>query len=157
MSASADASLTIRLNEELAAVRTELTRLDGKSSTLTTLAGAALAFVVAHTAGHAPIAVKVPMVIAGIAVACAAVLLLATVLRPRLGPTGFNRYSTMTSAQICALLKTGTGADADRAKDLEILSRFARVKNLRYRLALDLTVTGVALIALAMAIGLLTT
>lgn len=40
---STDTPLTTRLNEELAAVRGELVRLDGKCSTLAGLAGAALA------------------------------------------------------------------------------------------------------------------
>jgi hypothetical protein len=150
--------LTERLNEELAAVRAELTRLDSKCSTLAGLSGAALAFVAARVAGHGPVLAKVPLVAAGATLAAAAVVLLATVLRPRFGPTGFNRYAAMTATQIRTLLETRTGdEDTDRARDLHILSAFARRKNRRLRLAVDLITAAVALIALGMAIGALTT
>lgn len=143
--------VTVRLNEELTAVRTELTRLDGKSSTLAGLAGAALAFVVARTASHGPIIAKVPLVLAGTALAAAAVVLLASVLRPRFGPTGFNRYAAMSEYQIRDLLEKRTGdQDTERARDLHILSVLARRKNRRLRLAVDLIIAAVVLIALGM-------
>lgn len=155
---SADTSLTTRLDEELAAVRGELTRLDGKCSTLAGLAGAALAFVVARTAEHGPVLAKIPLAVAGVALAAAAVVLLATVLRPRFGPTGFNLYATMTAGQIRHLMQTCVGDDATcRARDLRILSSFARTKNRRLRLAVDLIIAAVVLIALGMTFGALTT
>lgn len=151
-----DAPLTVRLNEELAAVRAELTRLDGKCSTLAGLSGAALAFVAARTAGHGALVVKVPLVAAGAALAAAAVVLLTMVLRPRFGPTGFNRYAVMTSDQIRKALETGSDdGDAGRTRDLHILSTFARRKNRRLRLAVDLIVIAVVLITLAMGAGAL--
>jgi Family of unknown function (DUF5706) len=154
---SVKSPLAERLNEELGAVRAELTRLDSKCSTLAGLSGAALAFVATRVTGHGPMLTKVPLVIAGVALAAAAVVLLATVLRPRFGPTGFNRYAVMTATQIRALLETHTGdEDTDRARDLYILSSFARRKNRRLRLAVDLIIAAVALVALGMAMGALT-
>jgi xanthine/uracil permease len=153
---SVKSPLTERLNEELAAVRTELTRLDGKCSTLAGLSGAALVFVAARVAGHGPMLAKVPLVVSGVALAAAAVVLLATVLRPRFGPTGFNRYAVMTATQIRTLLESSAGdEDTDRARDLNILSGIARTKNRRLRMAVDLIITAVVLIALGMCIGAL--
>jgi Family of unknown function (DUF5706) len=143
------ASLTDRLNEELAAVRGELTRLDGKCSTLAGLAGAAVAFVLTRTA-HGPLTSRLLLATAGIALATAAVVLLGTVLRPRFGPT-FCRFAAMTSTEICSLLGGRAGADdIDRARDLEVLSGIARTKNRRLRLAVDLIVTALALITAGM-------
>lgn len=138
-------TVTTRLNEELSAVRGELARLDGKCSTLAGLAGAALAFVVTRATAHTPGLAKVCLAGAGGALAASTVVLLAAILRPRLGRTGFNRYAERTPEEICKLLNDSDD-DTDRARDLEILSHIARSKNRRLRMAVDLIVVAVVLL-----------
>jgi hypothetical protein len=155
------------LATELAAVRGELTRVDAKCSTLTGLAGAMLAFLVTQ-AGHGPIAARVLVAAAGVVLA-AAILTLLSVLRPRLGSTGFRRYATMSSAQVRALFlvhspydpgargnggPAGSG-DGIEAEDLQVLSVITDRKYRGLRLAVDLTVVAVVFLVFALLAGVI--
>src|SRR4051812_30184071 len=84
---------------ELAAVRGELSRVDAKCATLTGLAGAAAAFLTTRIHTATPLLTRLLLAAAGIGLAAAAVLLLAGVLRPRTGTTGFRRWAAMNDQQ----------------------------------------------------------
>src|SRR4051794_39649688 len=100
------------LSGELAAVRGELSRVDAKCATLTGLAGAAAAFLTTRIHTATPLLTRLLLAAAGIGLAAAAVLLLAGVLRPRTGTTGFRRWSAMNDHQINTHF-----TDLDRAFD----------------------------------------
>jgi Family of unknown function (DUF5706) len=153
------------LTSQLAAVRGELTRVDAKCSTLVSLAGAALAFLV--TQAHGPLLVRVLLAAAGVTLAGATVALLA-VLRPRLGTTGFRRFAVMDSAEVRALFTVrhpfdpeargnGGAAQADpvgiECEDLRVLSQIVNRKYLGLRLAVDLVAAAAVLVAAALIIA----
>lgn len=138
------------LMEELAAVRAELTRTDAKCSTLAGLTGAAAAFIATQTS-KAPLLTRSLLGLAGVLLVTAAIVLLLGVLRPRLGSTGFRRYTHMTAAQIDLHFQQPQSP----SEDLRILSTICDAKNRLLRRAVDLTACGVALIGLAVAAGVL--
>jgi hypothetical protein len=151
------ARYTWRLAEELAAVRGELARVDGKCSTLAGLAGAAAAFT-ASQSGHGPLAVRAILAAAGVAFTAAVLVLLLTVLRPRLGTAGWCRYAAMTAEQAGHLAEHGrhgspecaVQADDFGPADLLALARIADAKFRRLRLAVDLLAAGVVLLCAGM-------
>lgn len=145
---------------QLTAVRGELSRVDAKCSTLVSLAGAALAFLVTQV--HGPLAVRVLLSVAGVILAAATIVLL-LVLRPRLGSTGFRRYAAMPPEQIKATFTSYRPYDPDapaksnganlagiECEDLHVLSAIVNRKYLGLRLAVDLVAAGVALVAIAL-------
>jgi hypothetical protein len=142
------------LADELAAVRGELVRVDAKCATLAGLSGAALAFLVTQTGTGEPLPVRVLLAGGGVAMACAAVLLLAGVLRPRLGSTGFLRYAGQTVTEIrYDLPDSENGVERHQASELQVLSRIARAKNRKLQRAVDLMVAGLVLVGVALVVG----
>src|SRR5919108_1495400 len=126
------------LADELVAVRAELARVDAKAATLTGLAGAATAFLVTRI-GHGPGPVQVLLAVAGLALVGAAATLLTKVVRPRLGPSGFCRYASMTSDDVRrALVLDDVDAREHQARELVILARIATAKNRSLQRASDL-------------------
>lgn len=154
---SVDASTLADLHTEGALVRAELARVDAKAGLLLSWAGAALAVVITVTTA-ATSTTRVPAVAlaglwaaAGLLGLAVAVLLLAVRPRiPRIGGTGFVVHARAASP--AALLHTLTSADAAShvAADVWLLSRLAVAKYRRLRLAVDLLV--VALLVLAAAL-----
>ncbi|GAA2576770.1 DUF5706 domain-containing protein [Actinomadura fulvescens] len=145
------------LEGELLAVRGELARIDTKVATLTSLAGAILAFLVTQAGADNPWPVKVLLVSAGLALAAAAVLLLTQVLRPRLGTTGFCRWAFMTGDEVRRALLTCSeyGEQAHQTTELIVLSRLARTKYQAVQRAVDLLTTGLVLTFAALVAGVL--
>jgi Pycsar effector protein len=138
---------TTLLAEQVASVRTELGRTDSKAGALLSLDAAGLAYLTTQASGR-PVAVQLLLAAAGIALAAAAVILLVCVLRPRLGTTSFCDYAGQSGREILAAL-----ADRDlqhvRAEDLGVISEIAHRKFVRLRLAVDLTVAAVLLLAVS--------
>jgi Pycsar effector protein len=139
------------LSAELAAVRAELVRVDGKCATLAALAGAMMAFLATQVSDHAPLPVRAVLGAAGLVLAAASIVLLVGVLRPRLGSTGFRRYAAMDTDQIRDLFTDLASTHTHQATrclesgELKVLSQFAATKYLRLRLAVDLIAVGVVL------------
>ena len=140
------------LTDQLTAVRGELTRVDAKCSHAgrpdrrrPRVRG------VGDRAGHGHGLVVWLTGTAGLLLA-AAVLVLLSVLRPRLGTGGFRKYAALTTRQIeddlCYL--NDLGAASVFAEDLRVLSQIVDRKYRRLRVAVDLT--GVAVVALAAAV-----
>ncbi|WP_432862304.1 Pycsar system effector family protein [Microbispora rosea] len=146
------------LYEQAALVRAELARVDAKAGLLLGWAGAALAVVITITTAAATSTKGVPAVAlaglwgtAGLLGVAVAVLLLAVRPRiPRIGGTGFVVHARAASP--AALLHTLTTADAadHLIADVWLLSRLAVTKYRRLRLAVDLLI--VALLVLAAAL-----
>lgn len=145
--------MTAHLNPvdaELAAVRAEQARLDAKCGTLTAVVGAVMALLTSQI-GRTALPVRILLALAGLALAASAVVLLAGVLRPRLGTTGFMRYAAMTLEEI-----TGTfdrWSPHRTINDLRFLSGLVLVKQRRLRLAIDLLITGLVLIGIALGVA----
>ena len=144
------------LAEELAGVRHELTRLDAKCGTLVAITGAGLAVLTSQIT-RGPLPVRVLLAAAGVLLAASAVVILAGILRPRLGKTGFCRWAEMTPAEITHLFRGGTaGTQSQVAElqptDLAVLSGLVRVKQGRLRVAVDLLITAIVLIAVALVV-----
>jgi len=136
---------------ELAAVRGELTRVDGKCGTLAALAGAAAAYA-AGQASHGPAVVRFAVALAGVIFGAAVLVLLLTVVRPRLGPGGFCCWDTLNATEIQSRVRETLAqgqADADATELLHVLSVIAVTKYRRLRLAADLAAAGVVVLAAA--------
>ncbi|MBE3014306.1 hypothetical protein IL992_34790 [Microbispora sp. NEAU-D428] len=152
-----DSSTLADLHEQAALVRAELARVDAKAGLLLGWTGAALAVVISVTTA-ATSTNRVPTVAlaglwaaAGLLGLAVAVLLLAVRPRiPRIGGTGFVVHARAASP--AALLHTLTTTDpaGDVAADVWLLSRLAVTKYRRLRLAVDLLM--VALLVLAAAL-----
>jgi hypothetical protein len=133
-----------------AEVKAEIARTDTKTALL-------LAFVGAVFAGAWSIARDVPLTVPaavagglGMVVLVVAAGLLLRAVRPSLGGRhGFPLWATLTAEQITATV-TGT----DLAADIAGLSRLAVAKFTCLRRAVDLTMTGGALLALAALLSL---
>jgi hypothetical protein len=139
---------------ELAAVRGELIRVDGKCATLAGLAVAALAFVLTQASVRTPLVERVLLVTAAVALAAAALVLLLRVLRPAFGPTGFCRWAGMSPAEIQAEL-ADVAEDFHQAAEVAVLSRLADRKFRALRTAIHLLVVAVVLIAAAILAGVI--
>jgi hypothetical protein len=149
------------LDSELAAVRAELARVDAKCSTLAALAGAAAAYT-AGQASHGPAAVRGVLVAAGAVFTAAVLVLLLTVLRPRLGSAGFCRWAGLSACEIGSratqlddalaiggipAMEAARAAREHTAHTLQTLSVITLTKYQRLRLAVDLAAVGVLLLA----------
>jgi hypothetical protein len=148
------------IDGELAAVRGELARVDGKCGVLTAIATGAAAFTVTQT-GHGPVAVRVVLGAAGVVFA-AAVLILLAALRPRFGAAGWCRYLSLSAEEISELavhgrtMPGGTVLACDLAvEDLAVFSRMVRSKYQMVRLAVDLIGAGVVVLAAAVVTGVI--
>jgi hypothetical protein len=141
---------------ELAAVRGELARVDGKCAVLTAIATGAAAFSATQT-GHGPLAARAVLAAAGVVFA-AAVLVLLAALRPRSGTAGWCRYLDMSAGAIEDLNRNGhttlvsgpvrTVWARDLAvEDLGVFASLAHAKYRRVRLAVDVIGAGVILLA----------
>jgi hypothetical protein len=140
------------MSEELGAVRAELLRVDGKCEALTGLAGAGATYLATQVHAKEPLAVWLPMALAGTALGIAAVVLLVFVIRPRFGAEGFCRYAQMTADSAAKLFTNGAAATKTvefRAGALVTYSKLTLRKYVAYRLAVDLTTFA----ALAIAAG----
>lgn len=135
----------VDLVQELTAVRGELTRVDTKCGTLAGLTGAGLAFLTTHLDGPAP--VRAVLALAGTALT-AATLTLLSVLRPRLGTTGFRRWARMNPQQVDRYLTDAT--EHHGTEDLVVLSQIVDRKYVGLRHAVDLSVAAVVAIAVAL-------
>ncbi|MFH8704668.1 Pycsar system effector family protein [Streptomyces rubrogriseus] len=127
-----------------AEVKAEITRTDTKTALL-------LAFVGAVLAGAFTVAREVPLTVPaiivgslGLALLIGAAGLLLRSVRPNLsGRHGFPLWATLTAEEI------GAAVARDLAADIAGLSRLAVVKFTCLRRAVDLTLTGGALLILA--------
>jgi hypothetical protein len=137
------------LAAKLAVVRGEQARLDAKCSTLAAVNGAVMA-VLTSQISRAPAPARFVLAGAGIALAVSAVILLAGVLRPRLGTSGFMAYASMSSEEIEDLFAYEVSSLAD---DLRFLSCLVRGKQLRLRRAVDLLTAGLVLIGVALIVA----
>ncbi|MFF7040130.1 Pycsar system effector family protein [Streptomyces massasporeus] len=135
---------TRNLTAAHAEVKAEIARTDAKTALL-------LAFVGAVLAGAWTVARDLPLNISayvagglGLAVLLAAAALLLRSVRPNLrGRHGFPLWATLTAEEITAAV------DRDLAADIAGLSRLAVAKFTCLRRAVDLTLTGGALLVLA--------
>ena len=150
------------LDGELAAVRGELCRVDGKCGVLTAIATGAAAFSATQT-GHGPVAARTAMAAAGMVFA-AAVLVLLAALRPRFGTAGWCRYLSLSAEDISDLDRNGrtgtcpaptTRAGDLAAEDLGVLARMTHAKYRRVRLAVDLVSAGVFLLGTRVVAGVI--
>jgi hypothetical protein len=151
------------LDGELAAVRGELSRVDGKCGVLTAIATGAAAFSATQT-GHGPVAARAALTAAGVVFA-AAVLVLLAALRPRSGAAGWCRYLSLPAEAISDLDRNGRTGDAYPApttwardlavEDLGVFSRLAHAKYRRVRLAVDLIGAGVLLLGAGVVAGVI--
>ncbi|MGW3124544.1 Pycsar system effector family protein [Streptomyces sp. NPDC001107] len=138
-------TVTENLKAAHAEVKAEIARTDNKTALL-------LAFVGAVLAGAWSIArdlsLNVPALVVGgcgMALLVAAAGLLLRSVRPNLsGPHGFPLWATLTPEQIADVVS------GDLAADVAGLSRLAVVKFTGLRRAVDLTLTGGALLVLAL-------
>ncbi|MQL64432.1 integral membrane plasmid transfer protein [Streptomyces vinaceus] len=127
-----------------AEVKAEIARTDTKTALL-------LAFVGAVLAGSWSVARDLPLNVSaivaggiGLALLVGAAGLLLRSVRPNLGGKhGFPLWATLTAEQI------GAAVTSDLAADIAGLSRLAVAKFTRLRRAVDLTMTGGALLILA--------
>ncbi|MCL6736900.1 Pycsar system effector family protein [Streptomyces neyagawaensis] len=134
-----------KLTAAHAEVKAEITRTDTKTGLL-------LAFVGAVLAGTWTVARDLPLNLPayvagglGVALLVAAAGLLLRSTRPNLrGRHGFPLWATLTAEEIAAAVSSG-----DLAADVAGLSRLAVVKFTALRRAVDLTMTGGALLILA--------
>ncbi|MCO6011481.1 DUF5706 domain-containing protein [Actinoallomurus purpureus] len=141
------------LTSELAAVRNELSRVDAKCGTLTALTGAGmLALITTLTGGKAHHDAAWWCSWFATLFLAAATITLLSVLRPRLGSTGFRRYAYMDPGQIQRLL-TELHPAVVESEDLMVLSQIVNRKYLALRRAVDLTMFAAAVIALALVVG----
>lgn len=156
---------------EMAVIRTEMARADGKCGVLTGVATGAAAFAASQAAGHGPLAVRVADAAAGVVFA-AGLLVLLTVLRPRLGDRGWCRWAVTDLAR-ADLRSLATGhvvrpdvlgrsphglsiSAADLAlEDLPVFARLAAAKFRRVRIAVDLVSAGAVLLAAAIVTGVI--
>jgi hypothetical protein len=150
------------LASELAAVRGELARIDSKCATLAALTGAAAVYA-AGQAGRGPVAARAATALAGLVFGASVLVLLLTVLRPRLGTSGFCRWARLSADEIrggwrdaaegVTGQRTAHAADAQDAETLRALSVIAVTKYRRLRLAVDLAAAGVVLLGAAAVAG----
>ncbi|MET9070980.1 Pycsar system effector family protein [Streptomyces sp. NPDC004232] len=127
-----------------AEVKAEIARTDGKTSLLLAFVGAVLAG--AWSVGHGMTLTRPALIVggAGMALLLAAAGLLLRSVRPNLGGGhGFPLWATLSPEQITDTLSQ------DLAADIVGLSRLAVVKFTTLRRAVDLTLTGGALLVLA--------
>ncbi|MER6152008.1 Pycsar system effector family protein [Streptomyces hirsutus] len=132
-----------------AEVKAEITRTDTKTALLLAFVGAVLAGTWA-VARDLPL--NVPAIVAGgvgLALLVGAAGLLLRSVRPNLsGRHGFPLWATLTAEEI------STAVSSDLAADIAGLSRLAVVKFTCLRRAVDLTLTGGALLVLAAVLAL---
>ena len=140
------------LSAELAAVRGELPRVDGKCGTLAGLTMAGVAFL-ATQVGHGPVPVRVLMGAAGVVLAAATLVLLLAVIRPRMGSTGFRLYAQKTPATVGEAVADHAAAGGLHERELVAVSVIVNRKYLALRAATDLTAVAVALTALAILVA----
>ncbi|GAB3988916.1 hypothetical protein GCM10029978_112560 [Actinoallomurus acanthiterrae] len=133
------------LSVELTAVRGELTRVDAKCATLTTLTMAGLAFI-ATKVGHGPDLARVLLSVAGLMLASATLTLL-TVISPHLG--SIRLYARLSPAGVREVLADQATAARHHENSLISLSRVVSRKYLGLLIAVTETGTAVALIAVA--------
>ncbi|WP_327402315.1 DUF5706 domain-containing protein [Streptomyces sp. NBC_01288] len=127
-----------------AEVKAEIARTDNKTALLLAFVGAVLAgaWTIAHGLPLNPPAVVVGVLGMGLLLAAAGLLLRST--RPNLsGRHGFPLWATLTPEQIA------DAVSGDLAADIAGLSRLAVAKFTCLRRAVDLTLTGGALLVLA--------
>jgi hypothetical protein len=139
----------VTLKEELDAVRGELVKADAKCATLMTAAGVGAAFLSRNT--HGSTVYTVLLSAAAVGFVAVALMLLWAVL-PRLGTTGFMRWSTMTPSKVEAEFTAGPRTDIG-AEDLVVLSQILRRKYMRLRDAVYLTMGSLTILALAVLAG----
>lgn len=141
----------VDLDRELGDVNGQLGRADAKASTLLSLAGAGLALLVS-LAGlhHGGVIGQIALDVAGGATA-AAVALLLSVIRPRLGPHGFPAHATIPASGDLLDHLHVTATPTERAAELRFLSRLAVTKYRRIRYATDLLTVAGLLLAVAVA------
>ncbi|MEU9647254.1 Pycsar system effector family protein [Streptomyces sp. NPDC048188] len=136
------------LDAACAAVTGEISRTDAKASLLLAFNGAALAGVASLADRGLPTATKAAGTLAVLALEAAAVLLL-LVARPRLGGddrASFPHWARLDDTEILA------GMHSDhRAARIRVLSTIAVRKFTHLRRAVDLTLTALLLLALAVA------
>jgi hypothetical protein len=149
------------LSGEVHNVLEEHKRVDAKCGTYISIAGVGLAFLLTQTGTREPIGVRLVLAAAGIAFATAVILLLLGALRPRLGTSGFCRWSTMTADEIGDLFTVSSYGRQDtiaqiQPESLHILSLWLMARQRVLKRAADIFTCGVALLGAAMLAAMLT-
>lgn len=139
----------------------ELGRLDTKCGALAGLTGAGATFLASTMPAKTGTGVLIMLTGASLMLGLATVVLLKT-MRPRLGPTGFNRYAVGDPAELAAELDAEAAAAADggcsvpAAQNLQILSQICVRKNRMLAAAIDMVIVAVVFIAAAAVLAALT-
>jgi hypothetical protein len=145
------------LSHESLTVRAELARADAKAALLLSWAGGAFAVVAAlgiTGSANLPTAAMVGLWGAAALLATAVVVLLIAVRPriPRTGGTGFIAHARMTSgpALLASLALTEADRLAEVAAEVQLLSRIAVAKYTTLRVAVDLLIAALAVLAIAL-------
>ncbi|MFJ4276104.1 Pycsar system effector family protein [Streptomyces coelicoflavus] len=153
MTTTPDSIADKNLDAACAAVTAEISRTDGKASLLLAFNGAVLAGLASIAGRDLPIVTKAVGGMAVLALGAAAVLLL-LVVRPKL--RGDDRASFPYWARQTDDDTVRASMDSDtRAARVRVLSGIAVAKFCGLRLAIDCTLTALALLALAATVALL--
>ncbi|SDI51331.1 hypothetical protein SAMN05421505_16213 [Sinosporangium album] len=149
-------SITAQMQAEVTGVRTELARVDAKAALLLAFAGTAfsVAAAAAVLAGSLSLLARIGIMAAAVLLAIATATTLSAV-RPNLAPkspgVGFLAYAQLEPA---AILENVTESPAVRlAETVSRLSRITRAKYIRVRLAIDLLIAAVVIVAAALPFG----
>jgi hypothetical protein len=137
-----------QITAAVAEARDEISRTDTKAGTLLTVATGALAGLVTFAqAGHLPVAAAVLLWLAA-SLSAAALVVLLTVVRPRLGASSnmFADHEALLNAAACDL----PGWQEAR---LRLLSGLAVTKHRRLRRAVDTLLAGLAVLAAAVVLA----
>ncbi|GGK94325.1 hypothetical protein Ppa06_64730 [Planomonospora parontospora subsp. parontospora] len=147
---------TAALQREADAARVELGRVDVKATALMSMAGTMFAILSAAVTVKTPPAAALAAVVVGAALLAAAIVTLLLVIRPALprraaDGTGFVRHAATGTDQLVAAL---TADPVDRlATEVIRLSGLARTKYARLRIAVDLLLAALAVLAAALPLG----
>lgn len=130
-------------------VREEITKADGKATTLLSLVGAALAGVIALAARPMPAAALALLWVSALPIGASVVLLLLAI-RPRLNrtpPPGTWLFAALVGP--ATLLESYENGEAprDTAQDVCVLARIARGKYVRIRCAVTMLIAGLSVLA----------
>lgn len=130
-------------------VREEITKADGKATTLLSLVGATLAGVIALAARPAPVAAMLLLWVSAVPIGVSVVLLLLAI-RPRLNdtppPGTWLAAALVGPATLVESYEDGEAA-RDVAQDVCVLARIARSKYVRIRSAVTLLIVGLGVLA----------
>ncbi|TLP66518.1 Pycsar system effector family protein [Microbispora triticiradicis] len=148
------------LRAEADAARAELARIDGKSAALIGWSGTGFAVISAAATLTTLPPVATGTVVAGACLLAAAVAVLLTVIRPRIprhGGTGFVALAALRDgAELLETVSADLGTQPGQAAaHVLMLSRIALAKYRRLRLAVDLLLAALVVLAAALPLAVL--